>query len=333
MSAIASQLCSAPGVTISNYLPTIGNEALIRQILAGLCAEQKFISSMFFYDATGSKLFESITCLPEYYLTRTEKMLLRNASRHISGLLKDLDIVEIGSGDCSKISLLLDAASSDDRSTIRYVPLDVSEPVIIKSADMLHMLYPEMAIHGVVADFLSQLDRIPQRHRRLFCFFGSTIGNLSRTQARRFVRHIGRRMQPGDHLLLGLDRVKDVRVLEAAYNDAQGITAAFNRNILNAVNAYTGSDFEPELFEHVAFYSAEQSRIEMHLKASAAMRVHCPRLEKDLRLFRGESIHTENSHKFTTADITALSRTSGLTLLNQWTDPEQWFTLVQLGKT
>lgn len=327
-----SQLSSPPRVSISNYLPEAGDAALVRQILTGLCAKQKYIASMFFYDETGSKLFETITGLPEYYLTRTEKTLLKEASEQFCSLFGDLDIIEIGSGDCSKISLLLDAMPPDARADLRYIPLDVSESAIIKSVETLRMLYPEITIRGVVADFLSQLNLIPHGHRRLFCFFGSTIGNLSSSEAQQFIRNISQIMQSGDHLLLGLDRVKEVRILQAAYNDRQQVTAAFNRNILNVVNAHTGSNFDPKLFDHLAFYNSDRSRIEMHLKARCNMVVHCPRLKENLHLFRGETIHTENSRKFTEDDIAALSRSSGLNILNQWTDPKQWFTLIQLGK-
>lgn len=317
---------------VSNYLPLIGEDALIRQILSGLCAEKKHIDSMFFYDAAGSKLFEAITRLPEYYPTRTEKGLLREAAREIGSGLYDADIVEIGSGDCSKISLLIEAIPPEARSTIRHVPVDVSQSAIEEAAGLLSRRFPRLSIYGIVADFMSQLELIPEGTMRLFCFFGSTIGNLSRTEAAEFMKNISRIMQPNDQLLLGLDMVKDRRVLEAAYNDTQAVTAAFNRNILHAVNHLAGTDFEPMNFEHLAYYNPESERIEMHLKAGREMTVTCPHIPEPIVVEEAETIHTENSHKFSAACIEEMERTAGLAIGKIWTDRNKWFSLVHFKK-
>jgi len=318
---------------VDNYLPRIGKKEIIRQILDGLCSEQKFISSKFFYDAAGSKLFEEITRLPEYYLTRTEKGLIKEAACLINRDLYDTDIVEIGSGDCSKISIFLEMIPEEVRSSIRYIPIDMSSETIVESAEILLHKFPDLTIHGVIADFITQLNLIPKgSSKRLFCFFGSTIGNFSRQQAARFMADVSAIMQPGEGLLLGLDRVKNKQVLEEAYNDSRAITAAFNRNILNVVNNIAGTDFYPEAFDHIAFYNEMHDRIEMHLRANKDMIISCPHLTNVIVFREGETIHTENSYKFTETHIEDICTTAGLEIQNVLTDQNKWFYLVHFSK-
>ena len=187
-------------ITIRNYLCNTEHEEVVSEIIDGLSAQQKYIPSKFFYDAYGSKLFEDITCLPEYYPTRTEKSLLKEIASQISKTLRNIDIVELGSGDCSKISILLDAIPFENMATVRYIPVDVSSAAISKSAEMLIKRFPDITIHGLIADFLKHLSAIPGNINRLFCFFGSTLGNLTRKQSVQFLLDLKDIMKPGDQL-------------------------------------------------------------------------------------------------------------------------------------
>jgi L-histidine N-alpha-methyltransferase len=299
----------------------------------GLSRTPRRISSMFFYDDRGSRLFEQITQLPEYYPTRIEKGLLDTFARDQGARLSDLDIIELGSGDCSKISLILDAVAAECMASIRYIPVDVSEFAIRQSADRLASLYPGLSVRGQVADFLTQLECLPSPRQRLFCLLGSTIGNLSVTQREAFVQSLSRAMQPGDEFLLGVDLVKPVQVLHRAYNDSQGVTAEFNRNILRVINDLAGTDFDPGRFDHVALYNPDHARVEMHLRATMDMEVTSPHAGMDrLELRRDEMIHTENSHKFTTAQVTELLERTGLSVVSCLQDARQWFALLRARK-
>jgi L-histidine N-alpha-methyltransferase len=301
-----------------------------REIFSGLASASKHIPSKYFYDARGSVLFEEITRLPEYYLTRTEKSILPSVANEIRGLLEDVDIIELGSGDCSKISILLSAVPARRMPSIRYVPIDVSRSAIEESARTLPSRFYGLSIQGIVADFTTQLALVPRGRRRLFCFFGSTIGNFSRGEAVRFMGDLGGIMRPGDAMLLGVDMVKDKHILESAYNDRRGVTAEFNRNILRAVNDLTGTDFDPDRFEHLAFYDSGHSRIEMHLRAERDMEISSPHLDGGVRICAGETIHTENSRKFTEEAIDDLALASGLRIDNRYTDKNRWFSVVLL---
>lgn len=319
-------------ITVINFLPKLGKDDLRKEIITGLTSTHRSISSKFFYDAVGSKLFEEITQLPEYYLTRTEKSILKRVARKIGNNLKDFDIIELGSGDCSKISLLFNAMPVKCVESIRYIPVDVSQAAIEESANILLNNFSGIEIQGVVADFTRQLKLIPAGSKRLFCFFGSTIGNLTRDQALQFISDLSEIMQSGDILLLGVDMVKSQDILENAYNDSRNVTAIFNRNILNVVNSLIATDFEPNDFEHVAFYNEEYSRIEMHLKASKNLEINSPYFSEKLIIKQGETIHTEDSHKFTDEFIDELALASGLKIENRFTDKNNWFSVVQFYK-
>jgi L-histidine N-alpha-methyltransferase len=301
-------------------------------ILSGLSGERKHIPSELFYDDTGSRLFEEITCLPEYYLNRTEKGLIQAAGRRIGPGLDNTTIIEIGSGDCSKISILLSRAAPERRDTICYMPVDISRAAIEWSARDLIKRFPGLRIRGVVADFSDKLDMLPADGKRLFCFFGSTLGNLDRDAGMDFIRYTAESMNPGDMFLLGLDMVKDVAVLERAYNDDKRVTERFNKNILRVVNSHAGTDFDPDRFGHVAFYNREKARIEMHLEAREDMRISSPRLKDDILIRKNERVHTENSHKFTEKDIDVMAGAAGLEIQELFTDKNRWFSLVQMKK-
>lgn len=316
-------------VSISNLLTQQDKEETIREIFTGLSSDRKYIPSRFFYDAEGSALFEKITTLPEYYPTRTEKAILENISSEIAGDAGHIEIVELGSGDCTKISILLDAIPTKMMSSVKYYPVDISESSMHKSAARLTDKFHGLQVHGMLADFMNHLDSLPGKDQRLVCFFGSTIGNLSREQAIEFLSGLSEMMHGGDSLLVGFDMVKEIDILEAAYNDSQGITATFNRNILTAVNNIAGTVFNPGRFRHLAFYNAAKMRIEMHLEALADMEIHSPHFLNVIHLRKGETIHTENSHKFTGELIHTMAGAAGLQVRNIFTDKKGWFSLVQ----
>ncbi len=319
-------------LTIKRYLKRQGVEEHRRKIIKGLNSENKYIPSMYFYDEAGSELFEAITRLPEYYPPQKEMPLLETIANELRDDWIDLDIVELGSGDCSKISILLSSVPEHLRSTIRYLPFDVSEEAIEKSSELLLKTFPNLQIQGLVADFQTQLHFIPNERKRVFCFFGSTIGNLSEKQARAFIADLSNIMVPGERFLLSFDMVKDKRVIEKAYNDSQEVTAKFNLNILNVVNTYLHSDFDSDDFEHLAFYNEAHSRIEMHLKAKNDVRIASPFLNDPIKIEKDETIHTENSQKFTRASIRELAAAGHFDIQNTYTDNDEWFSIVQFTK-
>jgi L-histidine Nalpha-methyltransferase len=319
-------------IKIDNFLPQNDDEQLEQMILSDLTSPQKKISSMFFYDAKGSHLFEQITGLPEYYLTRTEITLLHEIVEDLRDHCHHIDLIEFGSGDCKKISILLDTLPKESLRTIRYIPFDVSIDAIKKSSEILSKRYPDLHIHGIVADFNTQLDVIWKDTKKIICFLGSTIGNFSPIQASAFLTDLQRIMNPDDLLLIGFDRVKQKEVIESAYNDMQLLTEQFNKNILQVVNNLISTDFDPDLFDHIAFYNEESSRIEMHLKAQRDLEISCPGLSSPLTIKKNETIHTENSYKFSEEHINRLAEHTGLRIKRIISDENQWFSLVLFSK-
>ena len=317
-------------ITIQNCIARNNSNNYKAEIIAGLTDTQKRISSSLFYDEIGSRLFEKITKLSEYYPPRIEKPLLEKLAEHLRSELDNIDLIEIGSGDCSKISILLDGVIKF--SSIRYIPFDISKNAIIKSAEILANKYGSLKIHGMVADFYTQLGLIPNSKRRIFCFFGSTIGNFDRDEAKIFLKEFSNNMNQNDYLIIGFDMVKSVGILHRAYNDEQGITAKFNQNILNVVNKQIASNFNTEDFEHYAFYNAGKNRIEMHLQAKREITLSSPNLPDIICIGKGETIHTENSYKFTNQMIEDLVDSSDLCIKELFSDDEQWFTEVLLTK-
>ncbi|HMA76494.1 MAG TPA: L-histidine N(alpha)-methyltransferase [Candidatus Krumholzibacteriaceae bacterium] len=319
-------------IEIKNLLGQSSRENDLRDIIRGLRGDRKKISSVFFYDELGSRLFERITALPEYYLYNTERKILREISPEISGSFDRIDIVEIGSGDCSKISILIGSIPESRRASIRYVPVDISCSALKESADIISERFPLIEFYGLAADFLSQIDRIPDSSGRFFCFFGSTIGNLNKDQALAYLTDLQGVMNSGDNLLLGVDMLKDRKILERAYNDSEGVTAEFNRNILNVVNKKAGTDFDPKRFQHVAFFSDEHSRIEMHLEALEDMEIRTPHLDKSIPIEKGERVHTENSHKFSRQQIVTIIESAGLRIKRIYNDSRKWYSLILIVK-
>lgn len=321
-------------VNIRNFLPEIGMETIREEIIKGLRAPEKYISSKFFYDETGSRLFEAITRLEEYYPARTEKALLEEISPVIAGGYPFNSIVELGSGDCSKISLFLSSFSKERLMKLKYIPVDISQPAIEESIYCLSRNFDEVEVEGIVADFFTQLDSLPKNEcHRLFCFFGSTLGNFEPVKGRDFINEIGSIMRKGDMFLLGVDMIKDTNILENAYNDKKGVTADFNLNILNAVNNLLQTGFDTGKFEHLAFYNSDLQRIEMHLKALEDMKISSPFLDYPVYLKKGENIHTENSYKFLNEEIIDLCRMAGLTPVHVYSDQRNWFSVFHFLKS
>lgn len=318
---------------IKNLLPEIGIEQARQEIIAGLTAENPHISSKFFYDDEGSKLFEEITELDEYYPTKTEMGILSEIASELMNRNSSFEIMELGSGDCSKISILLEAVHSQNLKKLKYIPVDFSLTAIEDSANELTDRFPDLQINGYVADFIHQIDNIPHSEKaRLICFLGSTIGNYTKEEAKEILINISSGLLNGDSLLIGFDLVKQDAVLHAAYNDAESVTAKFNKNILNVVNRIVESDFSPDNFDHLAFFNKEKSRIEMHLVANKPCHVQSPFLKNSISFKKGDFIHTENSHKFTLESIREIILGTQLTINNVYTDPNHWFALVEFQK-
>lgn len=319
-------------INFSNFLPEINHQKTVNFIFEGLTSIPKRIASVFLYDACGSKLFEKITCLPEYYLANTEKALISRFAALMCHELCDTDIIELGSGDCSKISIILDAIEGRNLSTVCYKPFDISISALRESAEILNKKYPQLSVHCVAADFISQLHLLPSERKSIICFFGSTLGNLTHDQRSIFFRKIAAQMHKDDTLLIGIDMVKSKDILEGAYNDKSKITALFNSNILNVVNSITGTDFDLQAFEHLAFYNETESRIEMHLKALKKMIIKSDRCRFRILIDNGELVHTENSYKFTIEQIAGQINEAELKIDNILADEQNWFSLLQISK-
>jgi L-histidine N-alpha-methyltransferase len=290
------------------------------------------LPSKYFYDDRGSALFDDITRLPEYYQTRTEEAILESVGQEVVDRVQPRELCELGSGVGRKVRLLLDAMAG--RGLLdRCVLFDISESFLIDSARQLDAAYPELAVRGVVGDFLGDLPALGPGGERLALFLAGTIGNLHPDRVPPFLRAVARQLEPGDAFLVGLDLVKDEARLHAAYNDSAGVTAEFNRNILRVVNAHLGADFEPEAFEHVAFYDHDNAWIEMRLRATRDMEVAIPAAAIDVAYRRGDEIRTELSCKYTRPSLEALLPGTGLRVEGWHTDSEELFALALLRRT
>lgn len=296
------------------------------------------IPPRYFYDDRGSELFEAITGLPVYYQTRTEMAIVEQHAGEILGLVRPRHLVELGSGAGRKIRLLLDAWGARDRSSASArdrtcTMLDINAAFLEQSVQHLRADYAGCGFRGIVGDFTTDLHRLGQGSHRLIVFFAGTIGNLYPGERIAFLRTLAGLMAPGDGLLVGVDLVKERAVLEAAYNDPQGITAAFNRNMLAVVNRRFAADFVPEAFAHRAFYDADAAWIEMRLVALRAMTVRLGALDLTLDLAAGAEIRTEISCKFTAASVRAAAGEAGLDLARWFPDPAQRFALALLTRS
>lgn len=314
--------------TLVNHLPPGHLERALREdVRRGLTSSPKRLPPKWFYDARGSELFERITALPEYYPTRAEREILQRHATEIATASGADTLVELGSGASTKTTLLLDALTQTGR-LLRYVAVDVSAPALTQAAAMLREHYPALDIRSVVADFESQLPLLPQQGRRMVAFLGGTIGNLEPPERGRFLRSVRALLgDTGATMLLGTDLVKSPEVLVAAYDDAAGVTADFNRNVLRVLNRELGADFDVEAFAHVAAWDAEHEWIEMRLRAGRPMMVRVPALDLDVRFEEGEELRTEVSAKFHPEGVVSELDAAGLRSVGQWADAQGRYVL------
>ncbi|MFP4557568.1 MAG: L-histidine N(alpha)-methyltransferase [Bacteroidales bacterium] len=317
-------------IKLDNYLDRLGKTDFVQEIISGLQSNPKRIPSKFFYDAKGSRLFEEITRLDEYYPTRTEMSILRSMASKIFKDLEDTDIIELGSGDGSKMLILLDEMPEGNQQSITYIPVDFSQSAVEKSVRYLSSAFPSLTFLGITADFLSQVHMIPRNRRRLFCFLGSTLGNLNPDEAHKFLSNVRKAMNDGDEFLLGVDMVKDKGILNKAYNDSKGITAAFNLNILNVTNRVAKTNFNPDDFEHLAYFNQDKSRIEMHLRALHNVEIKSPSFPQPFSILKDETIHTENSYKYSLGSLKKLMKGCNLDIKKVYTDERDWFSVLHI---
>jgi L-histidine Nalpha-methyltransferase len=318
---------SEPG-EVDSPLALARERTLANDVLDGLTKPFKELSPKHLYDTRGSALFEQITELPEYYPTRAELSILRANARAIVDATGAGELVELGAGASLKARVLLDAMR--DAGTLRrYIPLDVSEAVVDQAAATLAEDYPGLEVHGVVGDFERHLEHVPREDDtpRIVALLGGTIGNFAPGTRRGVLREIGTLLQDGDHLLLGTDLVKDPRVIEAAYNDAAGVTAEFNRNMLHVLNRELSADFPVENFDHVAFYDERHHWIEMRLRARRPCSVSIADLDLRVEFAAGEELRTEISAKFTRDQVAEDFAAADLALVQWLTDAEDRFAI------
>ncbi|HEY0452592.1 L-histidine N(alpha)-methyltransferase [Actinophytocola sp.] len=293
-------------------------------VRTGLTATPKSLPPKWFYDARGSELFERITRLPEYYPTRAEREILATRSPEIASLTDATTLVELGSGSSEKTTLLLDALRQHG-SLREIVALDVSESALRDAASALASAYDPVSVHGVVGDFTQHLALLPGSPVRLVAFLGGTIGNLVPAERAKFLSAIRDVLDDGEWLLLGTDLVKDPETVVRAYDDAAGVTAEFNRNVLHVLNRELAADFDVDAFEHVALWDEKEEWIEMRLRATRAMEVHVPVVGLTVSFVEGEEMRTEVSAKFREDEVAAELADAGFTLKHWWTDEEKRF--------
>lgn len=328
---LSSDLNATQRVTI---LPLSGENPLTaddgRDVVAGLtAAPQKFLPSRYFYDDRGSELFEQICALPEYYLTRIETALLRTYADDIARTTGACQLLELGSGSSTKTRLLVDAYGRLGYP-LQYVPIDVSAGMLARSAERLVADYPTLQIRGLVGTYEQALEQLPacELPARLLFFIGSSLGNFAPEPCDRFFARVTQALEPGDYFLLGIDLQKEVSVMEAAYNDAQGVTAEFNFNLLDRLNRQFDGNFDRHCFEHWTFYNAAAGQIETYLRSRADQTLRLDALDLTVELRAGEAIHTEISRKFDLTQMRPYLQKRGLETLGAWTDEKQWYALL-----
>ncbi len=321
-------IADAP-IKIDSFLAPGEERSLADDVLDGLTRPFKELPPKHFYDTRGAELFDRICDLPEYYPTRAERAILDDQAAHIAQLTGAAELVELGSGTAAKTRVLLDALHACG-SLRRYVPIDVTEAMVRDCASDLVGEYPGLRVHGVIGDFERHLDGVPapaDDGSRLVAFLGGTIGNFPPGSRRRFLRQIAGLLRPQDHLLMGTDLVKDPEVLQAAYDDSEGVTAEFNRNVLHVLNRELDADFEPTDFDHVAIFDRRHEWIEMRLRSKREHTVSVKALELSVHFAQGEEMRTEISAKFTRRRIEDDLAAAGLALTHWLTDPDELFAL------
>ncbi|WP_161524783.1 L-histidine N(alpha)-methyltransferase [Alteribacter lacisalsi] len=298
-----------------------------KDVLTGLSRNPKVIAPKHFYDERGSRLFNTITTLSEYYPTRTEKRILRDQSAAIAAAIgTSASLVELGCGSEEKIELLISAVPM----VKSYTPIDISLSAVEDTVSKLKIVCPGLHIYGLCADYTSSTDflQYTASGRRVILFLGSTIGNFEELERHMFLENLRAQLSPDDGILIGIDLVKERAVLEAAYNDTSGVTAEFNLNMLERMNRELGAAFEVEKFRHTAFFNEEKSSIEMHLESITDQIVEVA--GKSFTFMAGETVHTENSYKFHVEAFEKEALEAGLSLKKVWKDPQGWFALTYL---
>jgi L-histidine N-alpha-methyltransferase len=316
-------------VVVESFLGGADHKTLADDVLDGLTRPFKELPPKHFYDAHGAELFDQICDLPEYYPTRCEREILQNRSAEIVALTGAGELVELGSGTAAKTALLL-GAMHDAGTLERFVPIDVTETMVRASAQRLVEQFDGLRVHGIVGDFERHLGHVPEPidgAPRIVAFLGGTIGNFTPGSRRRFLRSLSRLLGPDDFLLVGTDLVKDPAIIEAAYDDSAGVTAAFNRNVLTVVNRELDANFEPDAFDHVAFFDRDREWIEMRLRARLPQRVTIGQLGLNLTFAAGEELRTEISAKFTRERVEGDLAAAGMELVEQLTDENGLFAL------
>jgi len=318
---------AADQIEIEVHLPEGGTWAgLAEDVREGLSSPFKELPPKYFYDERGSELFERITELPEYYPTRAELTILDRHADDIAAAAEASTLIELGSGAASKTRRLLDAiATAGELET--YVPVDISEEITRRVADELVDEYDGLRVHGIICDYETHLERVPREEGGVIAFLGGTIGNFRPGPRRSFLARIATLMYPGDRFLLGTDLVKDVATLEAAYNDSEGVTAAFNKNVLSVLNRELDADFALDGFEHVAFFDADNEWIDIRLRSLAEQFIDLRALDMRTHFSRNEEMRTEISTKFTRERLEASYADAGLELVEWWTDPDELYAL------
>ncbi|MFC9554360.1 L-histidine N(alpha)-methyltransferase [Rhodococcus sp. NPDC056960] len=314
--------------TLDVYLqPEQLKAALRKDATVGLTSNPKWLPPKYFYDARGSELFEQITALPEYFPTRTERELLRRYSGEIAEVAAPEILVELGSGSSEKTRLLLEAGTRHG-SLHTYVPQDVSVSALEGAAEQIGVEFPNLTVRGVVSDFTESLHHLPRGGRRTIAFLGGTLGNMVPAERAEFLSGIADVLEPGEHLLLGVGLVTDPAVLVPAYDDAAGVTAQFNLNVLRVLNSQLDADFPLDEFRHIALWDAGNEWIEMRLEAGRAMSVRLGELDLDVEFAEGEQLRTEISAKFTLDGIRGELAEAGFGVDRTWSDPDDRFALV-----
>ncbi|MDV6230137.1 MULTISPECIES: L-histidine N(alpha)-methyltransferase [Rhodococcus] len=306
-------------------------DELRKDVRDGLTADPKWLSPKYFYDALGSELFEQITVLPEYYPTRTERALLEEHALDVAEATGSTMLIELGSGSSEKTKILLSAGVKHG-SLETYVPQDVSVTALEGAIEQISHEFPALEVRGIVSDFTDTLHNLPSGQARTIAFLGGTLGNLIPEERREFLGAIADALDSGEHLLLGVGLVIDPDVLVPAYDDAAGVTAKFNRNVLSVINSRLGGNFDPDAFEHVALWNAEQEWIEMRLRANAPQEVYLADLDLHVHFDAGEDLRTEISAKFRPEGITEELAAAGFGVEHLWSDADSRFALILARK-
>ncbi len=299
---------------------------IVGDVFEGLTRTPKSLPPRLFYDAAGSALFEEITRLPEYYLTRTESALLQQYSCEIAERVgANVSVIELGAGTAAKTGTILKALSQR-QLRVNYYPVDISSSALQVAVESLNGSYPQVRVHPVATNYIADSGFLESVFgRKLVLYLGSSVGNFEPVEAEGLLTRMRSHMEVGDSLLLGTDLVKDTSILLPAYDDAQGITARFNKNILARINRELGGNFDLDLFRHVALWNPERSRIEMHLESTLDQTMKIKLLGLEVYFRKGERIHTENSYKYTVAGVRDFLLRTGFAIESTWTDERNWF--------